>query len=120
MEALNLTAEQRAQLKQQHFTQSVAAEKLHSDMRIKHMELQQLMSAETMDRPKVDAKMKELSDLRLQAQKSRLDQRDALMKVLTPEQKTKLKELRRPGDGPGGFAPGMRGPGPRPRQEQEQ
>lgn len=116
MQALNLTAEQRTQLRQQHFTQSVAAEKLHSDMRIKRLELQQLMSSDTLDRAKVDAKMKELSDLRLQAQKARLDQREALMKALTPEQKEKLKTL---GPGPGaGFAPGMRPR--RPPQEEEQ
>ena len=112
LERLGLTEDQRTKVRQQMLEHRKVNEKLGSDLRIKGWELEELMSAANQDRPKIDAKMKELSDLRLARQKAGLDQRDAIMKILTPEQREKMKQMGpagRPGMG-GGF--GRRGPGP--------
>ncbi len=113
-ESLNLTQEQRSKLRQQGFEHGKVSEKLHSDMRIKRLELEELMSSNNPDRARIDSKMKELSDLRLASQKARLDQRDSMMQVLTPEQREKLRQSGgEPGGGPG-RGPGRRGFGPPP------
>jgi len=109
-EQLGLNDDQRTKMRQQMLEHRKVNEKLGSDLRIKRWELEELMSATNQDRPKIDAKMKELSDLRLARQKAGLDQRDAMMKILTPEQREKMKQ-----QGPGGA---RRGPGPGPRAQQ--
>jgi Spy/CpxP family protein refolding chaperone len=103
-EQLGLTEDQRTKIRQQRLEHRKVNEKLGSDLRIKRWDLQELMSAPTQDRAKIDAKLKELSDLRLARQKAGLDQHDAMLKILTPEQREKMKQMR-PGGGP---RPGMR------------
>jgi Spy/CpxP family protein refolding chaperone len=109
-EQLGLTDDQRTKVRQQALEHRKANEKFGSDLRIKRWELQELLGAATQDRPKIDAKLKELSDLRLARDKARLDQRDAMLKILTPEQRDKMKQL---GPGPGA----RRGFGPRGRAD---
>src|SRR5258706_3456193 len=104
LEQLGLTEDQRTKIHQQMLEHRKINEKLSSDLRIKRWDLEELMSAANHDRPKIDAKMKELSDLHLAREKARLDQHEAFLKILTPEQREKTKQM-----GPRGF--GRRGPG---------
>jgi len=92
-EQLGLTDDQRTKMRQQRLEHRKVNEKFGSDLRIKRWDLQELMSAPTQDRVKIDAKLKELSDLRLARTKAGLDQRDARLKILTPEQREKLKQI---------------------------
>ena len=102
LEQLGLTDDQRTRVRQQMLDHRKVNEKLRSDLRIKRWELEELMGAANQERPRIDAKMKELSDLQLARQKAQLDQRDGMLKILTPEQREKMKQ-----QGPAG---GRRGP----------
>lgn len=108
LEQLGLTDDQRTRMRQQMLEHRKVNEKLRSDLRIKRWELEELMGATNQERPRIDAKLKEISDLQLARQKAGLDQRDGMMRILTPEQREKMKQ-----QGPGG---GRRGPGPRAQQ----
>jgi Spy/CpxP family protein refolding chaperone len=103
---LGLSEEQRAKIRQQNSDWARTAERSRSDLRIKQMELRDLMGAANPDRAAIEKKMREIADLRFAREKAQLDRRFAFESVLTPEQKTKLREFRGPGFGPG--------PGPRP------
>lgn len=105
---LGLTDDQRTRVRQQMLEHRKVNEKLGSDLRIKRWELEELMGAANQERPRIDAKMKELSELQLARQKAQLDQRDGMLKILTPEQREKMKQ-----QGPAGA---RRGPGPRDQQ----
>ena len=85
-------------------------------LRVKQMELNELLEADTPDRTAVEKKVREMSDLQAAMLRSRVDTRLAFAGTLTPEQRTKLRTLARQrmhrgmmgrGWGRGGF--GMRG-----------
>ena len=105
-EQLGLTEDQRTRMHQQMLEHRKVNEKLSSDLRIKRWDLEELMGAPNQDRARIDAKLRELSDLRLARQKAQLDQRDGMMKILTPEQREKMRQF-----GPAGGRRGPRGPG---------
>ena len=112
---LGLTEEQRTKLRQQALEGRKAAVRSHADLKIKRMELHELMDGDNPDRAQIDRKLREIADLRYGLEKSRIDQRLSFQQVLTPEQRAKLRKFREGGfrGGPGGPA----GPGPmeRPR-----
>ncbi len=124
-EQLDLTDDQ---VKQLHSLRTEGAKKAirsRADVKVKQLELRELLQADEPDRAAIDQKLRELSDARYTAQKQRIDQRLAMRDILTPEQRSKMKELRgkfrRGGERmrwPG--RPGMEGPprqGFRPRGE---
>jgi len=101
---LGLTDEQEAQLRQLHLDQRKAQIRRRADLQVARMDLQQLLSAKTVDDKAMAAKMKEINDLTAAGLKAHVDNQLALRKVLTPEQLEKMKQLHhRPG------APQMRG-----------
>lgn len=124
-EQLGLTDDQVKQLHALRVEGAKNAIRSRADVEVKRLELRELLQADQPDRAAIDRKLRELSDARYTAQKQRIDQRLAMRDILTPEQRSKMKELRgkfrRGGERmrrPGG--PGMDGPqgqGFRPRGE---
>jgi Spy/CpxP family protein refolding chaperone len=113
---IGVTADQAAKIRQQESDFRKAEIRGRADVEVKQIDLRDLMSADKPDRAAIDAKLTEISTARLALQKSavtfRLNSRDAL----TPDQRTKLRDLMRtrgeqngsPG-GPRGGRAGRRG-----------
>jgi len=83
-----------------------------ADLRLRQLDLRQLLAAEKPDRSAIDKKLQEISEIRLAAQKSAIEYRLATRSTLSPEQKEKMRHLlqeyrpaERPGSGPAGIQP---------------
>ncbi|RDV84076.1 Spy/CpxP family protein refolding chaperone [Ammonifex thiophilus] len=107
---LGLTSEQLAQIRdiqQQMYNQT-------RDLRIKLMdamfELRQLRWQENPDQAAIDAKIKEIENLRDQLRQAAQEYRQKMDSVLTPEQKEKLQSLRGSGEWRGRGGMGLRWP----------
>ena len=115
---LGLSESQYAQLKQMRVDERRAAIRRRADIQIARLELNELLDAAAPDEKVVAAKVKELNELQAAAVKARVDARLALGKILSPEQREKLHQMRGPGrrdgHGPRGRHPGRerRGGGP--------
>ncbi len=94
-EALGLDPGQVQQLRQLRGEQQKAAIRQRADLEVARLELQELLSAETVDERAVAAKTDALAKLQTAALRARIDSRLALRKVLTAEQARKLEQLRR-------------------------
>jgi Spy/CpxP family protein refolding chaperone len=109
---LGLSDAQYAQLRKARVEVRKAAIRRRADLQVARLELRELLDAPTPDEKAVAAKVKELNELQAAALKARVDARLTLGKMLSPEQREKLKEMRGPGRrGRGGY--GHRGPRPR-------
>lgn len=119
--ALNLTADQEAKIKSMRESQLKEAKPLQDKMFSKRGELKLLWLQQNPDQEKIIAVQKEIRSLRDQLQDKQTNHRLAVLKVLTPEQQTKVQAY---GVGRGfghgkGFGPGSGsgcggyGPGPR-------
>jgi Spy/CpxP family protein refolding chaperone len=119
--ALGLTDEQSAKLRQIMVEGRKAAIKTRADMQVQNIELRELLRADQPNRDAVLSKVQEISDLRGQMMKQRVESLLAAKSVLTPEQQQKIRtfmsERRGRGEawrrdrgpaGPGGL---QRGPG---------
>ena len=115
---LGLTEEQRTKLRQQALEGRKAAVRTRADLEIKRMELYELMAGDNPDRAQIDRKLREIADLRYALEKSRMEQLLNFRQALTPEQRTKLRQLRERGFGGGPGRPGgpERPGGPRPME----
>jgi Spy/CpxP family protein refolding chaperone len=121
-ERLGLTSEQVAKIEAQSSAFAKTRVRGRADLEVKRMELGELLHADKPDRAAIDRKLRELHDAEFALHKADVDHQLGMRDVLTPEQRTKLEELRaermrafrddrmgRPGMGRG---PGMRrGPG---------
>lgn len=110
-ERLGLTQEQKTKLHQLSLESRKVAVRTRADLEIKQMELHELLSADNPDRAQTDRKLREIADLRYTQEKSRVDERIAFQQLLTPEQRTKLRQFRESGPGP---QEPQRRPGPPP------
>jgi Spy/CpxP family protein refolding chaperone len=90
LKALDLTAEQQKKSDAIHEKQARQMVQAEADMRIAEMDMQQLMSAETLDKAKIDAQIDKLSQLRAGMQKSRIATLFEIRALLTPEQLKKF------------------------------
>jgi protein CpxP len=86
---LNLTDEQKAQLKQLHQTSNQANAQLFADARAKRQELRSLARA---DDPRAADVKAQLEALRPQLEAARQQQHTEFLNVLTPEQRTQLEQ----------------------------
>jgi Spy/CpxP family protein refolding chaperone len=112
---IGVTADQAAKIRQQESDFRKTGIRGRADLEVKQIDLRDLMSADKPDRAAIDAKLTEISTARLALEKSavtfRLNSRDAL----TPDQRTKLRDLMRSrreqagGPGPGGPRGGRAG-----------
>lgn len=118
-ERLGFTPEQAAKIQSQESAFAKARIRNHADLRVKRMELDELVNAEKPDRAAIDKKLREIQEIQFSSEKAGIDHRLAMREMITPEQRQKMQEMFRefrmgPRRGPGG--PG--GPGFRPREPQ--
>ena len=120
--ALNLTADQEAKIKSLREAQLKEAKPLQDKMFSKRGELKLLWLQQNPDREKIVAVQKEIRSLRDQLQDKQTNHRLAVLKVLTPEQQTKVQAFgagrgfgHGKGFGPGAGMGGCGGYGPGPR-----
>ncbi len=121
-EQLGLTEEQIEQLRALRSDAAKSGIRTRAELRIRRLELRELLQAEEPDRALIEKKVREISDARTAAQMQRIDHRLAFRSVLTPEQRAKMRNLRRQfrqqrggrgfGSGPRRFGPRRRGSGP--------
>ncbi len=121
-EQLGLTEEQTERLRALRSDAAKSGIRTRAESRIKRLELRELLQAEEPNRALIEKKVRELSDASYAAQMQRIDQRLAFRSVLTPDQREKMRNLRRQfrqrrggrgfGSGPRRFGPHRRGSGP--------
>lgn len=117
-EKLGLTAAQKEQIQKITLETRKKNIEVEAKSKIARIELHELMDADAPDQKKIDAKIAELSQTHEAMLRSRVETMLAIKKILTPEQRTKLKELRPFGAGmrgrmgAPGRGPGMMGGGP--------
>jgi Spy/CpxP family protein refolding chaperone len=108
-ERLGFTPEQAARIQMQESAFAKARIRQHSDLRVKQMELNELMAAEKADRAAIERKLREVQEARSASQKAGIDHRLAMRELITPEQREKMQQMLRerrgqlgPGRGPRG------------------
>ena len=110
--ALGLSDEQANRLRQVMGEAQKSALKTRADLGVRRIELRELMRADQPDRDAVMKKVQEVSDLRGQMMKQRVESLLASKAILTPEQQQKIRAFmhRRGQEGFRGRE-GFRGPG---------
>lgn len=109
---LNLTDQQVTRLHQMAIEGEKASIKTQAEMRVRGLELRELLRADQPEREAVMKKVQEISDLRGQMMRQHVESLLAAKTVLTPEQQQRFRALRsrRGHPGPGGGWMGHRGP----------
>jgi Spy/CpxP family protein refolding chaperone len=92
---LAITDDQAAKLKSAFFEASKARIRNEADLKIKHLELANLMDADQVDRTQINQKIGEISALQAALMKSRIEAQLVVKETLTPDQLSKLKEWRK-------------------------
>lgn len=113
-ERLGITDEQVAKIQAAQSQFAKQQIQRQAELRIKRMELAELLRAENPDRAAIEKKLRELNDLELQAKMAGLDHGMAMRNLLTPEQREQLKQLAR--ERVAQRFQGRRGVGPRPQR----
>jgi Spy/CpxP family protein refolding chaperone len=112
--ALGLTDEQTSKLRQIMVEGRKSAIKTRADLQVRNIELRELLRADQPNRDAVLHKVQEISDLRGQMMRERVDSLLAAKAVLTPEQQQKIRTFMSERRGRGGAwrrERGMGGPG---------
>lgn len=92
-EKIGITDEQAAKISQQFTEFRKARIRTGADLRIKRLELENLLSAEKPDRAAIDRKLQEVGAAQLAREKSSIDFHLNMKDALTPEQRQKLRQL---------------------------
>ena len=111
-ERIGMTPEQAQKIRSETFDFRKAEIRNRADLKVKHLELRQLLSAETPDRSAINSKLEEISVARLAQAKAAVNFHLDMRAALTPDQKLKMQEMRQeffhhrfgmggPGNGPG-------------------
>lgn len=90
---LDLTKEQQTQLEKVRSETIPKKEALRAKIKPIKEELHTLLASDFIDKPKIKAKMEEISKLKIEMKMLWIDNRIKLNQLLTPEQKSKHKEL---------------------------
>jgi Spy/CpxP family protein refolding chaperone len=93
-EILNLTPEQEAKLEEFRKMHQEGREVFQDQMHKMRLELRDLMKDPKADRKRIDGLIDEMSRIRAEHLKARIQHRDEIRKVLTPEQLEKLDSLK--------------------------
>jgi len=119
-EKLGITADQASKIRQETFEFRKTAIRGRADFQVRHLELQDLLRADSPDRAAIDKKLDEISAARLAQSKAEVHYRLDMREILTPEQRQKLKQMRmesrhrgfegRPPHGPMGRRPPQANP----------
>jgi Spy/CpxP family protein refolding chaperone len=116
-----ISEEQANKIRDFHFQNQRDRVKLGSDMKLKQLEMGELMDADKPDEGKIMAKAKEISALREKMFLQGVEQQLTMKKLITPEQEQKLREVMQEKhseltpeapDMMFGMGPEMMGPGP--------
>ena len=92
-EKLGLTDAQAEQLRALGREAIKNAIRNRADLVVKRIELQELLEADAPDRAQIGKKLKEINDFHYALLKSRVETRLGVAKVLTPDQRRKLRSL---------------------------
>ncbi len=92
--ALGLTDEQTDRLRQVFVEAEKSRVKTRAELRVRQIELRELLRPDQPNREAVMKKVQEISDLRGQLMKERVDSLLAIKGILTPEQQKKLRAFR--------------------------
>ncbi|HWP81574.1 MAG TPA: Spy/CpxP family protein refolding chaperone [Bacteroidota bacterium] len=109
MEELKLTEEQQQKFEQMRFDLMKQMAAHRSKVATAHVELQELVAKDPVDKSAIEKKIKEIADLRSQGTTLRLNHWFSVNKLLTPEQQKVWKKALKARVGIGGM--GMRGMG---------
>lgn len=97
VQKLNLSGQQVKQLKEINLSTYQSTKALRIKLLDTKFELRQL-GIEGTDKAAIDAKTKEINDLKAQIQKIHQEKRQKVQSILTPEQLSKLKEMKSSGN----------------------
>lgn len=111
-ERIGMTPEQAQKIRTETFDFRKAKIRNRADLEVKHLELRQMLSADTPDRSAINSKLEEISAARLTQAKAAVNFHLDMRAALTPDQKLKLQQMRQEffrhrfgaggsGDGPG-------------------
>jgi len=109
--ALGLTDEQSGKVRQIMVESRKSAVKTRADVQVRGIELRELLRADQPNRDAVLRKVQEISDLRGQMMRQRVESLLAAKSVLTPEQQEKIRAFMSERRGRRGAWRGNRGPG---------
>lgn len=90
-----ITDAQAAKIRQQVSDFRKAQIQDRANLEVQRIDLQDLMAAQTPDRSAIDAKLKQIADARMALEKSGVDFRLDMRNAITPEQRTKLRQIMR-------------------------
>lgn len=90
---LDLTKEQTGRIRSMHTELRKEQIRLTSQIQIAQIDLQELLAQDTVDMPKVEQQVREISRLQGDLQLARIRAMNSVRNVLTPEQREKLQSL---------------------------
>jgi len=111
MEMPKFTPEQEKQMMDLKTALLKETDPLKTDLKVKGMELMALWKDDNPDAKKIIAKVEEIGGLKLKLQEKMINHKLAMMKILTPEQKTMMKGMMGMGCDMGGGCGMMGGSG---------
>ena len=88
---LDLSDEQRVQIENSNYELDKKMIQLRADIQLKNLDLQKEMQADNPSRSKLMDLTKEISNLELKIKQLRIDQKLKIHSILTPEQRSQLK-----------------------------
>ena len=100
MAQLDLTADQQEKVKAIRLENAKKMARIQADVKVASLELREVMAQDVPSAGEVKAKLKAVSEPPSRMMESRINTQLAMKKILTPEQRQKMKELRkqRPND----------------------
>jgi Spy/CpxP family protein refolding chaperone len=93
MEKLNLTDGQKKDIENIHFTGEKQSIALNAKVETLHLELRQLLKADSPDKSAIEKKMREIADQKIQMHMTKLDSWFAINKLLNPDQQKEWKKV---------------------------
>lgn len=91
---IGLTDQQVAEIRKVHQQERKVAIRRNADLRVARMELDELLSAATLDEAAIAAKVKAIGELQSAAFKARTESRLAVRRLVTAEQYQKMQQVR--------------------------
>jgi Spy/CpxP family protein refolding chaperone len=93
MTSLGLDGMQKEAIKDIHHRVKIEMIRKRADKEIAQMELKELMDQDPIDMKAVEAKMRQIADMRTDLQLTMLKAKEEVMAKLTPDQKKRMKEM---------------------------
>ncbi len=90
---LGITPEQAAKIQTQESEFGKATIRNRAEIQLKRQELRELLATENPDRALAEKKLRELGEAQFAGRRAMLENRLALAQILTPEQRTKMRQM---------------------------